>query len=76
MKTLLLNILYSAIRRYIGGGVFDRVKAAVEGINDADIPGKDKRQHVLAALSFEVRQVGMVAIAAATEIIVLRLRAG
>ena len=52
MKALLIGILYAAMRKYIGGGVFDRIKEAVETINDRSIPGSQKREIVLDALAW------------------------
>ena len=74
MKALLIGILYAAMRKYIGGGVFDRIKGAVETIDDADIPGAEKRGVVLDALAVEVRQIGTNAVAAALEVILLKIR--
>ena len=75
MKTFLLGILYSAMRRYIGGGVFDRLETLVRMINDEGLSGAEKRRRVLEGMSTEMRAVGSVAVAAALEIVVLKINA-
>jgi len=75
MKNILLGILYSIMARYIGGGVMRRLTILVETVAIEDVPGAVKRQRVLAALADEVRTLGTVAINAALEVAVLKLRA-
>jgi len=75
MKNILLGILYSIMARYIGGGVMRRLTILVESVATEDVPGAVKRQRVLAALADEVRALGTVAINAALEVAVLKLRA-
>ena len=75
MKALLIGILYAAMRKYIGGGVFDRIKEAVETVSDRSIPGAQKRELVLDALTAEARQLGTNAVSAALEVILLKIRA-
>jgi len=74
MKSILLGILYSIMTRYIGGGVMRRLTILVESVAEEDVPGAVKRQRVLAALSDEVQTLGTVAINAALEVAVLKLR--
>ena len=75
MKTLLLGILYSAMRRYVGSGVFDRLETMVMMINDEGLSGAEKRRRVLEGMSTEMRTIGSVAVAAALEIVVLKINA-
>jgi len=74
MKSILLGMLYSIMARYIGGGVMRRLAILVEETAKDDVPGAVKRQRVLSALADEVRTLGTVAINAALEIVVLKLR--
>jgi hypothetical protein len=75
MKTILLSLLYSIMARYIGGGVMRRLTTLVESAAEDDVPGAVKRQRVIAALADEVRTFGTVAINAAVEVALLKLRA-
>jgi len=74
MKSILLGILYSIMARYIGGGVMRRLTLLVESVAKEDVPGAVKRQRVLSALADEVRTLSTVAINAALEIALLKLR--
>jgi len=74
MKGILLSILYSAMARYIGGGVMRRLTVLVESVAEDDVPGAVKRQRVLSYMADEVRKLGTVALNAALEIVVLKLR--
>jgi len=74
MKGILLSILYSIMARYIGGGVMRRLTVLVESVAEDDVPGAVKRQRVLSYMADEVRKLGTVALNAALEIVVLKLR--
>jgi len=74
MKSVLLNILYSIMARYIGGGVMRRLTLFVESMGEDDVPGAVKRQRVLSYMAEEVRTIGTVAINAALEVALLKLR--
>jgi hypothetical protein len=74
MRSILLSLLYSIMARYVGGGVMRRLMILAQSVANEDVPGAVKRQRVLAALSDEARRLGTVAINAALEVAVLKLR--
>jgi hypothetical protein len=74
MKSVLIGLLYTIMARFIGGGFMRRMTYLVEAVADEDISGATKRDRVLAALSEEAKTLGTVAVNAALEIVVLKLR--
>lgn len=74
MKSVLVSLLWGIMRSYIGGGVFDRIAALVSMLQLEDVPGAEKRQRVLDAFAQEAKDFGSIAIAAAIEIVLLKLK--
>lgn len=72
MKTILLSLLVSIMRRYVGTGVFDRVAELVRGLMSAEMSGAEKRAAVQDALIDEAQTIGSIAINAAIEVAVLK----
>ena len=71
----LITAAYNALRLYIGGGVFDRIKAEVEALLSADaLSGEMKMAHVLAFTQAEFTTLSTTAIRAVVEVVLLRLR--
>jgi hypothetical protein len=74
MRTILLSILWGAMRSYVGGGLFDRVAALVALLQSADMSGSEKRQQVMEHFAAEVSELGSIVIAATIEVVLLKLR--
>jgi hypothetical protein len=74
MRTILIGLLYTIMSRYIGGGLMRRMGHLIEAVANEDIPGEVKRQRVLSAIGDEVKTLGTVAINAALEVALLKLR--
>lgn len=71
----LIAAAYNALRLYVGGGVFDRIKAEVEALLSADaLSGEMKMAHVIAFTKAEFTTLSTTAIRAVVEVVLLRLR--
>jgi len=74
VRAILIGILYRTLVAYIGGGVARRVQIVVEQLQDDELPGAAKREIAINLLSDEIERVGGIAIAAAIEVTLLKLR--
>ena len=73
----LIAAAYNALRLYVGGGVFDRIKAEVEALLGADaLSGAEKMARVLAFAQAEFRHLSTTAIRAVVEVVLLRVAGG
>ena len=73
MKQMIITLLYSMIRQYLGPQTFVRIVGAVSSLLNANLPGEQKRTIVHDALQVEIQAVGSIAINAAIEIVLLKL---
>jgi hypothetical protein len=74
MKAILIQLLFTIMARYLGGKSMQRIAEWVEDVATDDVPSADKRQRVVAAAQNEIREFGNVAVNAAIELAVLKLR--
>ena len=75
IKTILLSTLYSALRAYIGSGVYDRIKTMVEVLmSDQDKTGAEKMARVLEFSQQEAFSISEYLIRATVELILLRTK--
>ena len=75
MKSLLLSALYSALRAYLGSGVYDRLAGQVVLLMTAtDMPGAEKMNNVLAFAQREAIAASEYLIRAAVELILMRAK--
>ena len=72
MKSLLILTAYSALRTYIGTGLFDRIKEFVLMVDMVNITGDEKRDRVRAAIRNEVETVSIIVIDTAIQIVLMR----
>lgn len=71
----LVAAAYNALRLYIGGGAFDRIRAEVEMLLTADsLTGEQKMARVLAVAKAEFGHLSTVAIRAVVEVVLLRVQ--
>lgn len=76
IKTLLLTTLYSALRAYIGSGVYDRIKAIVELLmSNTDITGAEKMARVLEFAQQEAFSISEYLVRAVVELVLYRAKA-
>lgn len=54
IKLILISVFYEAIRRYVGTGVFDRIKDLVLELMEQDLSWEDKAKLVRDAVWAEV----------------------
>ena len=77
IKTLLLSTLYSALRAYLGSGLYDRIAAEVlflAGVSD--LSGSDKMARVIAFAKKEAYTVSEYLIRAVVELVLYRATQG
>ncbi len=75
IKSLLLSTLYSALRAYLGSGVYDRLAGQVALLMTAtDMPGSEKMNNVLAFAQREAVTASQYLIRAAVELILYRAK--
>lgn len=75
MKTLLLSIIFTALRTYAGAGLFDRIAACVQSLMASDLPGADKMSLVFDFLGSEAQAIGTTLVRAIVEVVLLKTRA-
>ena len=75
MKSLLLSALYSALKAYLGGGVYNRIAGQVMILMSAtDMTGAEKMANVLAFAQREAIAASEYLIRAAVELILMRAK--
>lgn len=75
IKTLLLTTLYSALRAYIGSGVYDRIATLVIALTtDTKLSGSEKMAKVLAFAQAEAFAVSEYLVRAAVELVLYRYK--
>lgn len=75
MKSILLSALYSALKAYLGGGVYNRIAGQVMILMSAtDMTGAEKMANVLAFAQREAIAASEYLIRAAVELILLRAK--
>lgn len=75
IKTLLLSTLYSALKAYLGSGVYNRLTLEVLGLMGAvGLSGAEKMQRVLAFAEREAIAASEYLIRAAVELILMRAK--
>ena len=73
MKSILLSALYSALKAYLGGGVYNRIAGQVMILMSAtDMTGAEKMANVLAFAQREAITASEYLIRAAVELILYR----
>lgn len=77
IKTLLLSTLYSALRAYIGSGLYDRIAAEVLFLTGvSDLSGSDKMARVIAFVKKEAYSMSEYLIRAVVELVLYRANQG
>ena len=77
IKTLLLSTLYSALRAYIGSGLYDRIAAEVLFLTGvSDLSGSDKMARVIAFVKKEAYTMSEYLIRAVVELVLYRANQG
>lgn len=77
IKTLLLSTLYSALRAYIGSGLYDRIAAEVLFLTGvSDLSGSDKMVRVIAFVKKEAYSMSEYLIRAVVELVLYRANQG
>ncbi len=77
IKTLLLSTLYSALRAYIGSGVYDRIAAEVVFLTNMDgVSGGEKMARVLEFAKTEAMTASNYLIRAVVELTLYRVSQG
>ena len=75
MKSILLSALYSALKAYLGGGVYNRIAGQVMILMSAtDMTGAEKMANVLAFAQREAITASEYLIRAAVELILYRAK--
>ena len=75
MKSILLSALYSALKAYLGGGVYNRIAGQVMILMSAtDMTGAEKMANVLAFAQREAIAASEYLIRAAVELILMRAK--
>ena len=75
MKSLLLSALYSALRAYLGSGVYNRIAAEVMAqMQYTGLSGAEKMSRVLAFAQREAIAASEYLIRAAVELILMRAK--
>ena len=75
MKSLLLSTLYSALKAYLGSGVYNRIAGQVMILMSAtDMTGAEKMANVLAFAQREAIAASEYLIRAAVELILMRAK--
>ena len=75
MKSLLLSALYSALKAYLGSGVYNRIAGQVMILMSAtDMTGAEKMANVLAFAQREAIAASEYLIRAAVELILMRAK--
>lgn len=72
MKDFLLATIYSALRLYVGAGLFERIITKVRTIAPLDIPGSEKMMMVLEFAKIEAMNLGETLIRAVVEVFLLK----
>ena len=73
IKTLLLSTLYSALRSYLGSGVYDRISFMVLMLKQAsDLPGTEKMASVLSFARAEAFTASEYLLRAVVELVLYR----
>ena len=77
IKTLLLSTLYSALRAYLGSGLYDRIAAEVLFLTGvSDLSGSDKMARVIAFVKKEAYTMSEYLIRAVVELVLYRANQG
>ena len=77
IKTLLHSTLYSALRAYLGSGLYDRIAAEVLFLTGvSDLSGADKMARVIAFAKKEASTVSEYLIRAVVELVLYRANQG
>lgn len=75
IKSLLLSTLYSALRAYIGSGIYDRIKTTVYVLMfDPDKTGAEKMARVLEFAQQEAFSISEYLIRAVVELVLYRAK--
>jgi len=72
MQALLLATIYSALRLYVGSGLFERIVTKVRTIAPLDVPGNEKMLMVLEFAKLEAMDLGETLIRAVVEVFLLK----
>jgi hypothetical protein len=76
MKALLLATIITALKAYIGGGLFNRIALLVDSLTErSDLTGAEKMALVLYMVTGEAKEVSVYLIRAVVEILLLKLKA-
>ena len=75
MKALLLATIITALRAYVGGGLFNRIAELVTRlIGDSSLTGTEKMALVVTQAKAEAADLGETLIRAVAEIVLLKLK--
>lgn len=75
MKALLLATIITALRAYVGGGLFNRIAELVTRlIGDSSLSGTEKMALVVTQAKAEAEDLGETLIRAVAEIVLLKLK--
>lgn len=75
MKALLLATIITALRAYVGGGLFNRIAELVTRlIGDSSLTGTEKMALVVTQAKSEAADLGETLIRAVAEIVLLKLK--
>lgn len=75
MKALLLATIYSALRAYVGAGLFNRITAKVVELMTSPLPGQEKMQIVIEFAQSEFLGLSTTLIRAIVEVFLLKQQA-
>jgi len=76
MKALLLATIISALRAYVGGGLFTRIQTLVVSLTEVEtLTGGEKMALVVEGVKREVATLSETLIRAVAEIVLLRMKA-
>ena len=72
MKALLLSTLFTVLRAYVGGGLFDRIAAQVRDLSGTALTGQERMAMVLSFAARESATLGETLVRAVVEIVLLK----
>lgn len=75
MKSILLSTLITALRMYVGSGLFDRIATEVRKLAGSRMTGQQRMQSVLEFATRELSIVSENLVRAVVEIVLLKDRA-
>lgn len=75
MKALLLSTLFSALRLYVGGGLFDRLASQVHSLGGTSLTGQERMGMVLSFAAREAANLGETLVRAVVEVVLLKAKA-